>query len=77
MTTVQEQLNELTRQRNTLSLIIQGITRFNREQLRLVTDNTFLLDEDRIENIKDFLQLEADAVQSIIDGLLDDSVSGT
>jgi hypothetical protein len=76
MTTVNEQLNEVTKQKNTLSFIMQSITRLDLEQMRLITDNTFNIDKVRIENIKDFLTLQKTEVEDLIEDLLQSGVSG-
>ena len=77
MTTVSEKITQIVTQRNTLSLINVLISRIDTEQIRLITDNTFDYDMTRLDTIREFLELERDEVQDIINCLLDVGVSGT
>ena len=76
MTTIQQQINEISKQQNTLNLINQMLDKTRTETLRIETDNTFNYDQDRINDINEFLTIQKNEVQAEITDLLDDCVSG-
>lgn len=76
MGTLSDCVDEINKQKNTLTLICQMLQRSDLNELRLVTNNCFNFDQTRIDIIRQFLQTEKDEVQAIIDNILSSGVSG-
>lgn len=74
--TIAEYFVELEKQRTTLRMINQLLSKLDPNEIALIAVCD-LYDEDRIGAIRAFLEVERDLVQSNIDCLLNGSVSGT
>lgn len=77
MATINDTLYEIEKQKNTLSILLQMREKTNTEQMRLVMDSCLNYDTDRLDAIKEFLDIEILEVQATIECLFGQNVSGT
>lgn len=73
MATINDKISNLTTLRNTLAILTSLYQRCDREQLRLITDNTFDYDETKVENVREFIATEIDDVEEDISEILNTS----